>query len=475
MKLLNFLDYSSAAASLNTSNKFSRRQFYTVLAITTFFLLITAQFFWATIHGDGAVYAWVTRKISENGILSARLPSWTQTEVFAEHPYLFFYFTGLFTYFFGFSDLVMKLPNFLIAGISIWTVYRVCYLRDGAKERSYQIGLTAGYALILNAAYALQISQPTLDPLAQLLAFFAPLILIYYRNAFLAGLILGLAFLTKGLEMLPNLAALFFLTCYLDYRNLKSLGQNLALGLVGLALPVGFWLGYDFYVWKSQWLNTYIERQFQNRLLTPENMKNIFGFDYVWTFARVYCVEILIITVGFFKSVRSRRQDPLFFYFIFYLFFQILAFLIIKKDSSQHLTGVLLVGSVFVGEYIWEGLQKVNRSFLRALPVFLCLAASIYWGLYIFRQNDKPDLWTSIRNESASMTIGENNLPFVIKNSTQDIYGMFNTAQWYFTGHKVYLQPEADQLLEGKEVYLLSDSDGWKLVKEKTIYKKGSF
>ena len=73
------------------------------------------------------------------------------------------------------------------------------------------------------------------------------------------------------------------------------------------------------------------------------------------------------------------------------------------------------------------------------------------------------------------MTIGENNLPFVIKNSTQDIYGMFNTAQWYFTGHKVYLQPEADQLLEGKEVYLLSDSDGWKLVKEKTIYKKGSF
>ena len=135
MKLLNFLDYSSAAASLNTSNKFSRRQFYTVLAITTFFLLITTQFFWATIHGDGAVYAWVTRKISENGILSARLPSWTQTEVFAEHPYLFFYFTGLFTYFFGFSDLVMKLPNFLIAGISIWTVYRVCYLRDGAKER----------------------------------------------------------------------------------------------------------------------------------------------------------------------------------------------------------------------------------------------------------------------------------------------------------------------------------------------------
>lgn len=474
MKLLNFSEYLSAVTTLKVSNKISRKQFYTAVAITTFFLIITAQFFWATIHGDGAVYAWVSRKISENGILSPRPPNWTQSEIFAEHPYLFFYFTGLFTSLFGFSDLVMKLPNFFIAGFSILTVYRVSCLRDGSKNRSYEIGLTAGYALLLNAAYALQISQPTLDPLAQLLAFFAPLILIYYRNAFLAGFILGLAFLTKGLEMLPNLAALFFLTCYLNSRNLRSLAQNLALGLIGLALPVSLWLGYDFYVWKSQWLQTYISRQFENRLLNPENMKSIFGYDYVWTFARIYCVEILIISVGLFKSARSRRADPLFLYFICYLFFHILAFLIIKKDSSQHLTGVLLVGSVIVGEYIWDGLQKVSRFILRALPVFICVVAFIYWGMYVFRKNEKPDLWTSIRNESESTSLSQDDLPIVIKNSTQDIYGMFNTAQWYFTGHKVYLQSEADQLLEGQKVYLLTDSEGWKLVKERTIYQKGA-
>lgn len=437
-------------------------------------MMITAQFFWATIHGDGAVYAWVTRKITENGIFSARPPAWSQSEIFADHPYFFFYFSSLFTRLFGFSDLVVKIPNFIIAGLSIYTVYLVCCIRDGLQSRSYQIGLMAGYALMLNAAYGLQISEPTLDPLAQLLSFAAVLVLIFYRRPFVAGFILSLAFLTKGLEMLPNLAALFFLTCYLDYRNIKKLAVSLALGLLGLAIPITAWLGYDFYIWNGQWLQTYIARQFQNRLLSQSNMQSLFGFDYIWTFIRIYCVELIIIAVGLAKSVQKKRsRDTLFFYFLCYVFFHILAFLIIKKDSSQHLTGVLLVGSVFVGEYLWEGSQKINHPFLRAVPVALFFVALIYWSFYIFKKNDKPDLWTSIKNESAYFAQEADDLPIVIQDSSQDVYGLFNTSQWYFASHKVYLQNEADQDLIGQEVYLLTDGDGRKLVKEKAIYQKG--
>lgn len=451
---------------------FSSRQNYITLATATFFLVITAQVFWATIHGDGAVYAWVTKKITEAGIFSGGLPAWSQAQIYADHPYLFFYISSLFAKLLGFSDVAMKIPNFLVAAVSIWTVYKVACQRDGRQPRSYQIGLMAGYVLILNAAYGLQISQPTLDPFAHLLGYFAVLTLLYCRNAFFAGFILGLAFLTKGLELLPNLAALFFLTCYLDYRNLQTLSRNLALGLLGLSLPIGAWMGLDHYAWNDQWVNTYISRQFQNRLLSQSNMQSLFGFDYLSTFFRVYILEIAVLVVGLIKSAQKRRTDPLFFYFICYLFFNILAFMIIKKDSSQHLTGVLLFGSVFVAEYLYEFLQKVNRSVVRAAPLFLFVIGLVYWSYYIFKKNDKPDLWTSIKNEAVFFAEIEKNLPLVVKRTTQDEYGLFNTAQWYFSTHKVYLQDEADQSLVGQEVITLTDADGRTLLKEKIVYQK---
>jgi 4-amino-4-deoxy-L-arabinose transferase-like glycosyltransferase len=472
MKLLNFLGQPSSEGFFHGSNRLSKRKFYTAIAVITFFLIITAQVFWATIHGDGAVYAWITRKITEAGIFSSQLPFWSQNEVFAEHPYLFFYLSSLFAQLFGFSDIVMKIPNFLIAGLSAWTVYRVACRRDGDQPRSYQIGLISGYVLLLNAAYELQISQPTLDPMAHLLGYFAVLVLLYNRNSFFAGFILGFAFLTKGLELLPNLAALFLLTCYLDYNNFKSLSKNLVFGFLGLLIPIGAWLVCDHFVWNDRWVQTYISRQFQNRLLSQSNMQSLLGFDYLSTFIRIYFFEIAVLVVGLVKSARKRSADPLYLYFVSYLFFNILAFMIIKKDSSQHLTGVLLLGSVFVGEYLWEAFQKVNRSFLRAAPILLLLAATIYWSYYIFKKNDKPDLWTSIKNESVYFAENEKGVPLVVKNSSHDHYGLYNTSQWYFSEHKVYLQNEADQMLVGQEVILLTDGDGRQLVKEKTIYKK---
>ena len=201
-------------------------------------------------------------------------------------------------------------------------------------------------------------------------------------------------------------------------------------------------------------------------------MQSLFGFDYLSTFFRVYILEIAVLVVGLIKSAQKRRTDPLFFYFICYLFFNILAFMIIKKDSSQHLTGVLLFGSVFVAEYLYEFLQKVNRSVVRAAPLFLFVIGLVYWSYYIFKKNDKPDLWTSIKNEAVFFAEIEKNLPLVVKRTTQDEYGLFNTAQWYFSTHKVYLQDEADQSLVGQEVITLTDADGRTLLKEKIVYQK---
>jgi 4-amino-4-deoxy-L-arabinose transferase-like glycosyltransferase len=232
----------------------STRKLYTFVALATFFLIITAQLFWSTIHGDGAVYAWLIREVSEGGFFSSQLPKWTQTQFFAEHPYLFFYFGALFTKIFGYSDLALKIPNFVVAAFSLLAVYKVAALRQHGQERSHQIGLIAGYVLIFDAAYMLQISQPSLDPLAQLLALVSVVSFVYYQRSFLAGLFMGLAFLTKGVEILPNFAALFMLSCYLRRKNTSQLFKNLFLMLIGLLIPLLVWFGVDHFVWGGRWV-----------------------------------------------------------------------------------------------------------------------------------------------------------------------------------------------------------------------------
>ena len=454
--------------------KISSKNFYTIIANVSFFFIITAQMFWSSIHGDGAVYSWLIREISEGGVLKSQLPNWTQTQVFAEHPYLFFYFGTILTKFIGYSDLAIKIPNYIVAALSIFVVYKISCLRHVSKSYAHSIGLIAGYVLILNATYIMQVSQPSLDPLAQLLAIIATLILIFYRQVFYAGLLLGLAFLTKGLELLPNLAAFIILGCYLNRQNVNQFFKEALIFVIGLVIPILIWLGIDFFVWKSQWLYTYWNRQFTNRFFREDNMKSIFDFGYFLTFIKVYFFEIIILSIGIIKSKKwLRRSDSFFIYFMSYLFFNILAFLIIKKNSSQHLTGVLLFGSIFVAEYLWEIWHIFQWKFLRSIPIILFITSMTYWCWFTLHGSRNPDFWTAIKNESTFFSMQENKIPIVIKENEPESYGLFYTSQWYLQANKVYFQSEADQLLIGQKVFLLSNTSDGKLSKIGVIYKRG--
>lgn len=449
------------------------RQIYTGLAVITFFCILTAQVFWSTIHGDGAVYAWVTRQITESGIFFTQPPKWTQLDIFAEHPYLFFYFSVPFTHFFGFSDLVLKLPNFFVATLSLYTIYRISLQRSVMQADSYKVGLTACYALIFNAVYTLQVSQPTLDPLAHLLALLSVVCLIYKRNYFVAGLLLGLAFLTKGLEMLPHLATFSLLSLYVQWHDFRAFVKNYLLSLMGLFIPVAAWIGYDFFVWDSQWISTYWFRQFTNRLLSATNMQKFFDLAYAETFFKTYILEIIIFSFGLLKMNKAAlKKDYLMIYFGIYIFFNLLAFTIIKKDSNQHMTGVLLFGSIFIGEFLWSMLRSYNSQIMNKIPFAICAMAIVYWSSFIVFKERNQDIWSAIRRESVLNSQLNQNIPIVIRDNTSDSYGLFFTTQWYFPEHKVYSHEEAKLLFKGQEVLMVEDKSG-KFLMTKAVYQPG--
>jgi len=333
--VLNSNEVPSTAAKLRL---YLQTNFFVIIAAITFFLLITAQTLWSTIHGDGAVYAWITKELAVGGWGAGKLPNWTQTQPFAEHPYLFFYFASVFVKLFGVSDLVLKLPNYLVAAASLYTVYRA--VQQTAKNQA--VALVACYALLLNGTYFMQISQPTLDPMAQLLSLISVLVLIFFENAFLAGIVIGLAFLTKGLELLPNLAALVLTSAFMQRASFKNVVKNSLLIGAGVLLPVVGWIVLDKFLWNGQWVKTYWNRQFVNRFFSENNVDKASGPAYLMTFIRVYFLELFIFAVWFLvtDAWKKKRSDPLFIFFVSYCVLNIAAFLIIKKDSSQHVTGV---------------------------------------------------------------------------------------------------------------------------------------
>ncbi len=364
----------------------------------------------------------------------------------------------------------------MIAGLSIYTVQKICSIRHLSSVQAKSVGLFAAYALILNGAFILQVSQPSLDPMAQLLALGAATVLIFFKRPFVVGLLIGLAFLTKGLELLPNLAALFFMTLYLNRKNPPLvISKNILFQLLGFLIPIVFWLAHDQLSWNGQWLGTYWNRQFTVRFFNQNNQNTFFDFSILITFFQAYFLEIMILSLGLWKSRMFRRKsDPLFVYFLFYLFFHSLAFFIIKKDSSQHLTGVFLLGAVFVGEYLYEAWQKYNWKGFQSVILILFSLAAVYWALFVLSPYKNKDYWNEIKAESTALTNKDLPQSIVTKDINANGYGIFFTTQWYFYPRKVYFESEANRLI-GQEVYLFQGLGDNHLKKTRVVYQPGVF
>jgi 4-amino-4-deoxy-L-arabinose transferase-like glycosyltransferase len=435
-----------------------------------FFMIITAQTLWSTIHGDGAVYAWMIREIVNNAssLLSHPL-AWMRQGHFIDHPYFFFYFGAPFAFIFGTGDLGIKIPNYIVGFLSLWMVYKTTKLSNA----SFWPGLLAGYVLISNPLYELMLKQPTLDPLAQLLSLISVFILMTTekpesKKFFLSGLLMGFAFLTKGLELLPNLAALFILVILLIKKHNLNPFKVLLCGILGLALPLVVWIGYDRLFWNQAWINQYFDRQFTNRFFSNENTQAAMNFNYLKNLIAKYFIQIGIIAWGTRRTLKQGRALGLFWWYtVIYSTLNIVAFTIIKKDSSQHMTGIFLFSSVLVGQYLYEIYQSMNDSkaqltLNKILPYFhytILIAVTMMWGWFMTHQNNKNDLWTFIKNQTTFFSQPENDLPVVLSGDVDDISGVYFTAQWYWPQRKIYFPWEAKSLLGSQEVFLITKKD----------------
>ncbi|MBC7753108.1 MAG: glycosyltransferase family 39 protein [Moraxellaceae bacterium] len=447
---------------------------HTYVAAAVFFMIVTAQTLWSTIHGDGSVYAWMIREICNNpSSLLIHPLAWTRAGYFIDHPYFFFYFAAPISKIFGTGDVGIKIPNYIVGFLSLWMVYKIA----NQSKSAIWPGLLAGYVLISNPLYELMLKQPTLDPLAQLLSLVSIYLLLNDEKPealkfFYSGLLMGLAFLTKGLELLPHLGALFILVCVLIKKHKMNPFKILSLGLVGLALPILAWFFYDRLFWNQTWFNSYFDRQIKDRFFNAENTHTVINLNYIKNLVSKYFVQMGIIIWGSIKLVKQGRSLGLFWWYtVIYTVFNITAFSVIKKDSSQHLTGIFLFSSILAGQYLYEFVPAVSKKILSISHYVVAIAVFIMWGWFMTHENNKPDLWTFIKNQTEFFSQPENQLPVVLADDVDDITGVYFTAQWYWRNNKIYFSNEAKSLLSSQTVFLITKKDNNSFNIERTVYR----
>ncbi|WP_413578506.1 ArnT family glycosyltransferase [Bdellovibrio sp. HCB290] len=384
--------------------------FWIIIGIA--FLVITHQVFWCPIHGDGAFYALIIKQTT----LDPGLTLYRATGApFFDHPWLFFYYASLITKVFGISDLTVKLPNFLMAGFTFFLMFKMAKAsypdfttRENDNKQSFIFwsGLISIFLLVLTGGYELQTRQPSLDPMVQFLALAAAFVLIKYKNHYWAGIVLGLAFMTKGTEMLSHLAALLLLPLIGNslQESLRDFFKDLLksiLVLGGVLTVFALWFAWDRY-FNIHWFEGYYQYQFANRFFAKQNFSSsVIDFAFIKSLIEMYGVWLIptaVIHSFYFKKHKSLPK--VWIYYWVYLLMTVCAFSLIKKDSSQHYTGIYIFGSIGLAQglvYLWtswnDQLRTKSLQWAKAL-VMVVFIAGCGGALYFWTTPyNKKDIW----------------------------------------------------------------------------------
>ncbi|WP_413587453.1 ArnT family glycosyltransferase [Bdellovibrio sp. HCB274] len=460
--------------------------FWIIIGIA--FLVITHQVFWCPIHGDGAFYALIIKQFTLEPSLVLHRANGVP---FFDHPYLFFYYASLFTKVLGISDLTVKLPNFFMAGFTFFLMVKTCkasfpnYLTPkGSSDQNpvFWAGMISILLLGLTGGYELQTRQPSLDPMVQFLALSAVFVLLKYQSHYWAGIILGLAFMTKGTEMMAHLAALLLLPLIGDsiHESLRGLLKNLAKSLIifsGVLTVFALWFTWDR-AFNIHWFEGYYQYQFANRFFAKQNFSSsVVDFAFLKSLFEMYggwLIPTALIHGFYFKQNRSLPK--VWIYYWVYLIMTICAFSLIKKDSSQHYTGIYIFGSIGLAQglvYLWTSWTEATRAkalvWAKGLTLFIFvagLAGAIYFWTTPY---NKKDIWAETQrvgkilgNDPSKVVVIDPNSPWQEQ--------MYWNLRWY-SPNAIYWKnlDQRTTVTPGQAVFWISANESGKEINVQEI------
>lgn len=414
----------------------------------TFFFAVIFQWRSSLIHGDGAVYASLISQVFHNPPFAAL--HWHAGLLFYEHPYFFFYFGAPFFelgQWLGLSgDVNVKIPNYVVALLTLFFAYQYVRRQPSSRESFWpnQIaGLVTCLILLALTSYYNQFQQPTLDPLTHLFGFLSFLFLSKKkgRDSFYAGIFLGLAVITKGAEVAPYLLALFLYVVFV-LRPQNRIQKCLQF-LIGFCIPIAVWVGYDWIFNSHQWLSAYVGRQFGSRFFSHETQSTGSRWPAIWSFFDLFMPHLILAFVLSLIWLKKKKPlPPVLFFTLLYSVSLVAALALIKKDSSQHFTGLSIYFSILIGVFLQQFLQQISEVKLKKLisitaRSFLLLFAVTFLGFCYLSAvdiNKAGSIAWNLKVLARTIPSTEKTIVFVGPFSNKD--EVIVDADWYFRNNR---------------------------------------
>lgn len=410
------------------------------------------------IYGDGAVYANLGRYVAEGNFYPLRFRTDCES-IFADHPYLFFYFLGFFYNIFSFQEIAIKIPNLIFGLLTVFTLY--CFLREEGQYKNRLGAIIAVFCLGFSPNYQVHVRGPFLDVPLVFFSVLSVYFLFQKKYYFLSGLSIAGAFLTKGVEGLPLLGAYALIFSWNLFRKKESI-SNILIFISGFLLPLFIFTMIDGYYNNFQWFISYYHRQFSGRFFLETNhAKGILSPGFFITFLRNYQPFLPFLLFFSYFYIRRKKYNDLFFFLWIWIFLILLAFCIIKKDSSQHLMSIYCAGAILLGitakDFFLQAKEKTKKIFSYSSVAVITLFAIAILSAHIYNivQPEPDNLQHAIKNRTIEASIHPN-FPVIISPEYPNESMFVFTAMWYWP-NPIYNY----SFFEKNKKIILSKSNGY--------------
>lgn len=350
---------------------------------TQFFLLLLSVFaipinLYPLRNWDEAWYGEIIKNMA-SGNYNLLVPFWNG-EYYFDKPPLYFWLSLPIVKMFGMGEWQVRFVSVIAAAVCTYLVFLI-----GKKLFDTKTGIIATIIFITLGQVYVRLSHGNLDAL--LIALFLGAFYCYLisheskRASFLAGVLIGLGFFTKGWAL--GLFPVFVIFLYNQIIEKRFLPRSCLHIFTGIFVSCGWWYILGIIVWQEKFINWYLltmaEGVFRNPLAD-------FDLSYFKYLLRDLGVWIVPFFVPFIFNYRKVSRELMFFGLL------ILVFIIAISFSREKLDWHILPIYPFVALLSAWGVNKFTTKYCpRCLVPFLIilLLAQIYIAERI--ENIYPD------------------------------------------------------------------------------------
>ncbi len=349
-----------------------------ILAVFLFFWHLGAAHL---TNWDEAWYADISRTIAERGAIFS--PAWNGRP-FLEKPPLFYWLTALSYRTFGDSEFSARFISAFSAFVTTLLVFVFVQKRWGSSA-----AFVSSLVLLSTPAYLWRARTGNLDSLLTLLLFLEVYLLSTIAKSkhgpWIAGIAIGLAFLTKGSVafIFPCVAAiLYFLN-----RQWKFLMKVLLALILGATIS-SIWLGTAYVVNGSLFLVQFLGQQTE-KIGSPLSFVNNLSFeilDYLKSGIKLWAIVFVPALLVSLLSWRKHSESIITWYIV--VFTVLLSFFRVK--SSWFLMPVYPLIAVIISLFIMDYTEKMKIH--RFLVIGTVAAVAMFQLLRFHTEYIVPDI-----------------------------------------------------------------------------------